>query len=115
MPEVDVTAPAPRFGGRGFFRRVLTGIGNLFRTRVASAPNDVRAPEATCTSAEADRLAHAHMDVKLGLAGGKVPRRTGQEARVEYDDGGSEVWIVSYPYFTKPLNPIPKPDTLRCP
>jgi len=74
---------------------------------------------ATCKSSLLDRNHHAASDVawtqSQRLATGQGSLRAGAIIEVEYDDGGTERWMITSPLFSDPLSPEPVSGTLRCP
>lgn len=78
----------------------------------APNPNDNPEP-ATCHSGGLARHLHAIHDAnELRLAAGL---HAGMMVLVTYDDGGTEVWQVTYPTFSDPLSNVPFPGSLQCP
>jgi len=121
LEEIIVTAVAGRPMGGGLASLSVSsgsrgGLFGFFRRRAERAILDIAGqnvdPPATCQSTESDRHFHALAVVRL------LPlsqRRAGMQVRVTYNDGGNEVWIIANPYFSDPLFPTPKSNTLQCP
>lgn len=122
LPPVIVTAsPSPSF--LPFIRFVGFGnVGNpvaVNRTGPRQMPNNpFNTDPATCTTDQTHRHGHANQDAGYWQSRNPLTAlrmRAGDEVRVTYDDGGSEIWFWTISTGSDRLAVIPKPNTLRCP
>lgn len=99
------------YGGGG------SGTSPVVFPKATNHPNQTY--PANCRSDVGTRHLHASNDVAFTqarrLATGAGSLQSGALILVEYDDGGTERWMVISPLSTSPLSPAPVQGTLTCP
>lgn len=128
LPTVVVTATAPSSGGPVILYRVVPGAsgggGGSAQGKAPKAPNNSNnQTRATCQSDPYDRLMHAASDFALWRERSGINAVTagaGQRVTIEFDDGGTEIYIWlpnMIPASTRPpeMYLAAMPGTLRCP
>ena len=103
----------PPDGGGGSGTTTVSG-------RQITAINPTNNPDyATKQSTVDDRHAHAAFDVartqSARLATFQSPLKTGDVMKVTYNDGSTEKWMVTDPYFSDPISPVPEAGSLSGP
>ncbi len=94
-----------RGGFFGFFRR-------LFEREVLDIFGQNAEPHATCQSDQLTRYLHAREVARLLSP---FSMSNGQSLRVTYNDGGTEIWIVSDRFSSVRIFDVPQPNSLTCP
>lgn len=116
-----VTGDYPDSRWSDWYDNAYAGGGGAFRFVVKkvienAADNPI---EATCRADSLARWEHAMWDTRVSnakaLATGGTLTPSGSLVKVSYDDGGTEVWQVSSPFFSANLLDVPVPNTLKCP